>query len=248
MTIITILYIPEGIVLGSDTQSTISVKGNPINSFKNSQKFFNISAKNGKYNYGLSQVGNAMPGKKPLSTHIYTIREILSDSNYSDEEYRSIEKIADILINYFKSFDKKGLYGLFFYISGFEYEGNNVIPCIYYIGFNKNKNGDLEAEKKMRAKPDKGNYGITYAGEGQWIIYKLLSMSDSSQGVPKRKIPYSLLSLKDGVEFTDYLIRAVIGLERFTSNFPKCGGKVRIAILTPKEFRFINNIDEDLLI
>ena len=54
--------------------------------------------------------------------------------------------------------------------------------------------------------------------------------------------------LKDGVEFTDYLIRSVIGLERFTTTFPTCGGKVRIAILTPKEFRFIKDLDEDILI
>ena len=248
MTIITILYIPEGLVLGSDTQSTISVKGNPVNSFKNSQKIFNISTKNGKYNYALSQVGNAMPGKKPLSTHVYSIREILSDETYSDDEYRSIEKIADIIIEYFKAFDKRDLFGLFFYISGFDQEDNKVIPCVYCISFNKEKNGELKIEKKMKAKPDKGNYGITYAGEGQWIIFKLLSMSDSSQGIPKRRIPYSLLSLKDGVEFTDYLIKSVIGLERFTSTFPNCGGKVRIAILTPKEFRFIDNLEEDLLI
>ncbi len=249
MTIITILYLPEGLVLGSDTQSTIFVKGNPVNSFKNSQKIFNISVENGKYNFALSQSGIAMPGKKPLSTHIYSIRELLSLNEYSDDDFKSIEKITDIIIEYFEKFDKTDLFGLFFYISGFDQEDNNVIPCVYFVKFIKDKDGELEVIKKLVAKPEKKEkYGLAYAGEGQWIISKLLKLSDPSLGIPKRSIPYHLLSLKDGVEFTDYLIRSVIGLERFTTTFPTCGGKVRIAILTPKEFRFISDLDEDLLI
>ena len=249
MTIITILYLPEGLVLGSDTQLTLFVKGTPINSFKNSQKIFNLSVKKGKYNYALSQSGIAMPGKKPLSTHVYSIRELLSINEYSDDDFRSIDKIADIIIEYFKTFDKAGLFGLFFYISGFDQDDNKVIPCVYSISFNKDQNGGLEVIKKLIARPEKAvEYGIAYGGEGHWIISKLLKLSDSSQGIPKRNIPYNLLSLKDGVEFTDYLIRSVIGLERFTSTFPTCGGKVKIAILTPKEFKFISDLNEDLLI
>ena len=249
MTIITILYLPEGLVLGSDTQLTIFVKGNPVNSFKNSQKIFNISVENGKYNYALSQAGIAMPGKKPLSTHIYSIRELLSLNEYSDDDFKSMDKLTDIIVEYFKEFDKADLFGLFFYISGFDQEDNKVIPCVYSVKFIKDQKGDLEVKKQLVAKAEKKeNYGLAYAGEGQWIISKLLKLSDPSQGIPKRGIPYQLLSLKDGVEFTDYLIRSVIGLERFTTTFPTCGGKVRIAILTPKEFRFISDLDEDLLI
>ncbi len=249
MTIITILYIPEGIVLGSDTQMTIHAKGKPVNSFKNSQKFFNISIENGKYNYALSQAGKAMPGRKPLSTHIYTIRELLSLNGYSDEDFKSMSKVTDIIIEYFKGFEKDNLIGSFFYFSGFDQEDNKVIPCIYSIQFIKTKDGKLEVKKKLVAKPEKREkYGLAYAGKGQWIISKLLKLSDPSQGIPKRSIPYHLLSLKDGVEFTDYLIRSVIGLEKFTSTFPSCGGKVRVAILTPKEFRFIKDLEEDLLI
>ncbi len=249
MTIITILYLPEGLVLGSDTQMTLFVKGNPVNSFKNSQKIFNISVEKGKYNYGLSQAGNAMPGKKPLSTHIYSIRELLSLNEYSDDDFKSIDKLTDIIVEYFKKFEKADLFGLFFYISGFDYEDNKVIPCVYFVKFIKDQNGDLEVIKQLAARAEKKEkYGLTYAGEGHWIISKLLKLSDPSLNIPKRGIPYHLLSLKDGVEFTDYLIRSVIGLERFTTTFPTCGGKVRIAILTPKEFRFISDLDEDLLI
>jgi len=249
MTIVTILYLPEGLVLGSDTQLTIYVKGKPVNSFKNSQKIFNISIENGKYNFALSQTGNALPGKKPLSTHIYSIREQISLKKYTDEDFKAIDKFTDIIIEYFKQFEDKDLFGLFFYISGFDYEENKVIPSVYSIKFTKDPKGKLEVKKKLVARPEKKEkYGIAYGGEGHWIISKLLKLSDPSQGVPKRNIPYGLLSLKDGVEFTDYLIRSVIGLERFTTTFPTCGGKVRIAILTPKEFRFISDLDEDLLI
>jgi len=249
ITIITILYLPEGLVLGSDTQSTIFVKGNPVNSFKNSQKIFNISIENGKYNYALSQSGNAIPGRKPLITHIYSIRELLSLNGYSDDIFKSIDKVSDKIIEYFKKFKKADLFGLFFYFSGFDYEDNKIIPCVYSIRFFKDKNGELEVKKKLVARPEeRKNYGVVYSGGGHWIISKLLKLSDPSLHIPKRNIPYHLLSLKDGVEFTDYLIRAVIGLEKFTTTFPTCGGKVRIAILTPKEFRFISDLQEDLLI
>ncbi len=249
MTIITILYLPEGLVLGSDTQLTLFVKGNPVNSFKNSQKIFNVSVENGKYNYALSQSGISMPGKKPLSTHIYSIRELLSLNEYSDDDFKSIDKITDIIVEYFKKFDKADLFSLMFYISGFDQEDNKVIPSVYSVQFTKDQNGELDVKKKLVARPEKKeNYGLSYAGEGQWIISKLLKLSDPSQGIPARGVPFHLFSLKDGVEFTDYLIRSVIGLERFTTTFPTCGGKVRIAILTPKEFRFISDLDEDLLI
>ena len=249
MTIITVLYLPEGLVLGSDTQLTLFVKSNPVNSFKNSQKIFNISVENGKYNYALSQSGIAMPGKKPLSTHIYSIRELLSLNEYSDDDFKSINKVTDIIIEYFNKFDKADLFGLFFYISGFDYENNKVIPCVYFIKFIKDQNGDLEVKKHLVARAEKiENFGLAYAGEGHWIITKLLKLSDPTLSIPKRGIPYQLFSLKDGVEFTDYLIRSVIGLEKFTTTFPTCGGKVRIAILTPKEFRFISDLDEDLSI
>ena len=43
----------------------------------------------------MGTAGNAIPGKKPLITHIYSIRELLSLNGYSDDVFTSIDKVSD---------------------------------------------------------------------------------------------------------------------------------------------------------
>jgi len=239
MTIITVLVLPEGIILGADTQTTIFIsekdssgneKFTPVNFFRNSQKIFDLTVRN-KNIFALSQFGIANPGGKPLSTHVFSIREILEREE--DNKLNSVESVSEIILTYFKQFSEKQRFGLGFYISGFNKEEDKVIPCVHLINFKKSQNGNYEVEDTQVFK---GTYNIAWAGEGGWIISKLIKLSDPNKGIPRSVIPYSLLSLNDGVELTEYLINTVIGFERFQSRFPSCGGKARISVLTPKEY------------
>lgn len=251
----TVLVSSEGIILGADTQTTIIIKKKdksgediftPVNFFRNSQKIFNISIKSKKI-IGLSQYGLANPGGKPLSTHIFSIRELLKKKEAS--KLNTIELISNIIVEYFEQFGHEQTLGLGFYISGFDEIENAAIPCVHNIFFGKNKEGKFIVENnQVRRISSIQDYGLSWAGEGNWIISKLLKLSDPEQKIPKTAIPYHLFSLKDGIELTEYLINTVIGFERFQSRFPTCGGEVRIATLTPREFCFINQKATDLLI
>ncbi|MHA1381782.1 MAG: hypothetical protein ACTSRG_25715 [Candidatus Helarchaeota archaeon] len=44
---------------------------------------------------------------------------------------------------------------------------------------------------------------------------------------------------------SQFLVNTVIGFEKFQNWFPMCGGKVKIALLTPREFKFLNVKEED---
>jgi len=245
MTIVTVLVSPEGIVLGADTQTTISVKRNPVNFFRNAQKIFDISTN--KNVLALSQFGNAYPGGKPLSNHVFSIREILAKGN--DSELSTIESVSNKIIEYFSQFEDKHKLGLGFYVSGFDKEDNKVVPCIRLVNFYKDANGEFQIHNKQQRKVETTkDYGLNWNGEGTWIISKLLKLSDKEQNIPQSSIPFHLLSLQDGIDLTEYLISTVIGFERFQTRFPMCGGKARIAILTPRNFTFIGSSQSELLI
>ncbi|KKM74255.1 hypothetical protein LCGC14_1402170 [marine sediment metagenome] len=256
MTIVTVLYIPEGIILGSDTQATIfkmqkdsSGKEifSPVNAYINAQKIFDISPKKYDIRFALSQFGIAKPGKKPLSTHVFTIRELLNKKDKS--ELLLVEKVVDYIISYFSKFEHKDVNRLGFYLCGFDIEDENFVPCVFLIYFYIDNEGKFQIKKDLVSKPKiETDYTVSWSGEGSWIITKLLNLADPAQNIPKAEIPYHLLSLKDGVEFTEYLINTVIGFERFQSKFPKCGGKVNLAVLTPREFLFLNRKKDDLFI
>jgi len=254
MTIVTVLVLPEGIVLGADTQTTLSViekdqsgkeKIRPVNFFRNAQKIFNISIN--KNILALSQFGNANPGGKPLSNHVFSLRELLAKVN--DSDLSSVKSVSDKIIEYFSQFEDQQKKGLGTYLSGFDKEDDKVIPCIHLIRFFQDQNGEFQIEnKEMRKFATIKDYGLNWAGEGSWIITKLLKLSDKSQNIPKSSIPFHLLSLQDGVDLTEYLINTVIGFEKFQTRFPTCGGKSRIAVLTPRKFEFMGNNEPNLLI
>ena len=254
MTIVTVLVSPEGIVLGADTQTTISIRKknesgkillNPVNFFRNAQKIFDISIN--KNILALSQFGNAFPGGKPLSNHVFSIRELLAKGN--DSDLSTIESVSDKIIEYFSQFEDQQKQGLGFYVSGFDKENGKVVPCIRFIQFRKDTKGIFQIQNIQKVKVEGSkDYGLSWNGEGSWIISKLLKLSDKTQNIPQSSIPFHILSLQDGVELTEYLINTVIGFERFQTRFPTCGGKSIIAVLTPRNFTFIGNNEPNLLI
>ena len=128
-------------------------------------------------------------------------------------------------------------------------EDNKLVPCIHLINFYKDANGDFQIHNKQKRKIETTkDYGLSWNGEGSWIISKLLKLSDKTLKIPQSSIPFHLLSLQDGIDLTEYLIRTVIGFERFQTRFPMCGGKVRLIILTPRNLTFIWNNESELLI
>lgn len=253
MTIITALFIPEGIILGSDSQTTIfrtekDANGNtvqrPIKSFTNAQKIFNLTPEIDGINVCLSQFGSAFIGNKPISTHIFTLREILKRKNA--DELKIVETAYDWVVDYFLSLDKNQVSGLNFYLTGFDRIDDEINPVLYAARFSLDGNGEINNNKKLLSTPNL--YTLYWTGEGEWIIRKLINLSDSAKNIPVAQIPFNLLSLKDGTEFTEYLIKTVIGFEKFHAQFPTCGGKANIGIQTPKEFKFLNKKDSDLFI
>lgn len=253
MTIITFLIIPEGIILGSDSQTTIfrtekDANGNnvrhPIKSFTNAQKIFNLTPDINGINFCLSQSGSAFIGNKPISTHIFTIREVLKRKNA--DELKIVETVYDWVIDYFLNLDKNQVSGLTFHLTGFDRIDDEINPVLYEARFSLDGNGEIKNDKKLISKPNL--YTLYWVGEGKWIIQKLITLSDSAKNIPVAQIPYHLLSLKDGTEFTEYLINTVIGFEKFHAQFPTCGGKVNIGVQTPKNFKFLNKQDSDLFI
>jgi len=248
MTIVTVLSIPEGIILASDTQTTIyqinaSQQPIPINDFKNAQKIFEISPENGPVIAALSQFGIANPAGKPLSSHIFSIRNILKEELGN---LTTVDSIADKIITYFRQFPNNELVGLGFFLSGFDFEEGAYSARVLFISFTINKEKEFKVDKSISIK--KGTFTIAWAGEGGWIINKLLNLSDEAGKIPRASIPYNVLSLKDGVELSHYFINTVIGFERFQSRYPQCGGKVKIAVLTPFKFKFLNVQEEELYI
>jgi hypothetical protein len=251
MTIIVSLSVPEGIILAADTQTTLLQNDIPVNSFKNTQKIFSLSTETQVF--GIAQFGVANPGGKPLSSHIFSLREIIK--KIKPETPLSLENITDVIINYFAQFALKDIEGLGFFLAGFEHHIDQIENCVYFISFGAESDG--KALKKEKKNPQQiavtrelvlngSNFGLQWAGEGTWILDKLLNLS--TDNTPPAKIPYQHLSLKDGTEVCAFMINTVIGFEKYLTRFPSCGGELKMAYLTPREFKFINVKPEDLFI
>lgn len=244
MTIALVVNIPEGIILASDSQTTLNItvpipcpeKGNvtythSTNKFEYSQKIFRLSSK--ESTFGILQFGVAHPGGRPLSNHIYTLRDVLQSSSI-----KSVDDCKAEIIEHFDKFDAQTIEGLGIYLVGYDIVDYEARFAGYRLVWQGKKC------KKENISDSISQFGATWSGGGAWIITKLMNLQDDEGRVSPAVVPWQFLSLADGVELCNFLIRTVIGFEKFQSRFPSCGGKPQISVITPTEYVGVQNASE----
>jgi hypothetical protein len=237
MTIALVVNVPEGIILASDSQATLHVTvpistGNkvsinyshPSNKFEKTQKIFNLSTDD--LRMGVLQFGTANPGGRPLSSHVYSLREIMAS-----EEISTISDGKDMIVNHFSNFDPSSIKGLGFYFAGYDTTDSEYRFVGYHLSWMQGSNCKVDDLSETLS-----NYGANWSGSGGWIVTKLMNLEDKKLKIAPAIIPWQYLSLANGVDLCDFLIQTVIGFEKFQSRFPTCGGQPQISVITPTQY------------
>lgn len=215
MSIITSVYIPEGIAMAADSRLTGTttyddgrIAMHTISD--NSQKLFLI--KNNKV--GIGCCGDATINGKSVGDFL---RQFEIDCI---SECDNIITIATKLKDY--TIDKHGE-GVIYQVAGYL----DDIPHVYtiinsnLIRSNLSEAGDID-------------YGATWQGESE-AINKL------TLGNPPMQFNFNLMQLKDGIDLAEFLVDVTIKYQRFDIRLATCGGSIDSLVITKGYSKFIKH-------
>jgi hypothetical protein len=207
MSIVSIVYLPEGIAIAADSRltgsqtktadGTTTIKQFSISD--NAQKIVLLN----KCQVGIASVGDAIIEGKTISDYI----RLFEINNITNGD--TPEMVADKLLGYKSEYPKT-----IFYVCGY----NDDIPYIFEI----NANG------KTRKNIDESNnvtYNLMWNGAPE-ALTKLINAE------PAININPHLMPLKDGIDLSEFMVDLTIKYQRFSCEMKTCGGPIDVLVLT----------------
>jgi hypothetical protein len=216
MSIITVVFVPEGIAMAADSRLT-GVKNHPngiIDRFSisdNSQKLFLLT----KTKAGISSCGDAIVDGKTIADFIraFEIEKVDADD--------SVTTIADKLKLYL--IEKYPNNMVSFFVAG--YEGD--FPFVFSLSKDVFVRSNLTPSGEI-------NYGATWNGEYE-AIEKLLN------GTRHTELNFPLMPLKDAIDFAEFVVEVIIKYQRFEDRVATCGGPIDILVITKDRAQFVRH-------
>lgn len=209
MSIITIVYVPEGIAMSADSRLTkigTTVKGDHYNYTisDNGQKIVLLS----KVNVGISTCGDAMIQSKTIVDFLrnFEIAEVVNEDN--------IETISNKLNKYLKKLLVPTT--VIFEVGGFKIDE--------FFVFEVRANCCIRLNYDLTSKSI--TYGVSWNGQ-QDAIDKLVN------GKAPMNTNYYLMPLKDAIDLSRFLVDLTINYQRFGNNSTAtCGGPIDTLVIT----------------
>ncbi len=209
MSIICVVYVPEGIVMAAESRLTnTKPSGNVLRKTEtiytltdNAQKIVLLN----KVTVGISFCGAAILDGKTVADYlrIFEIEKITEEDTVKD--------VAEKLYAYVK----QHVNNINFFICGY----HNDEPYVYDITTNGlNRSNYINDIKVVR-------YATSWQGQ-QEAIGRLLNSQ------PSTPLNFQLMPLKDAIDFSEFLIDLTIKYERFKDDIQTCGGDIDILVLT----------------
>lgn len=207
MSIVSIVYLPEGIIMAADsrltgTRTTLNDDKKTIELFTvsdNAQKIVLLS----KCPVGIASVGTAIINEQTISDYIrlFEINDITSED--------TPETVANKLYAHKDEYE-----GTTFYICGFEQD----VPYIFVINGNEIKHQNVDADNNAL-------YSFMWGGEPE-ALNKLVNAE------PSMKTNERLMPLKDGIDLSEFMVDLTIKYQRFSDRIQTCGGPIDVLVLT----------------
>ena len=240
MTICVSVRVPDGIVLGTDSLSTVTAKdseGVPyvVKSYPNARKLFQI----GDLPIGVFIYGQANVGQRS----VYELIRDFSERNV----HSTVQGVAERLSNFIAN-EYDGLYSS---------SSHKLILGLYFAGYSKGSKLSEEWEirfprnptlRKLRQDEDYGVEwrGITtpfmrlYRGYDPEVLTYLQASGAAPQQVKKIEegnefstlIAFNFMPLQDAVDFAAFVLRTTIRYNQFEIGNATCGGSLQIAAIT----------------
>ena len=245
MSLVIVTYVPEGIVMASDSRQSITIEGKTPNGKElpkidtvnsdNVYKTYLLSRKdkNDKpiFEVGVQSFGQDLLGGISTASHI----KRFSEERLTDQD--DVTTIPKKLIDFFRELFPTADTG--FHVAGYKKEGKVSIPYVYYCHVAKN------IIERRNLKLD-GNiaYGATWSGQID-VLSGILqpSLIPGPDGKPitmyKPLIIWDAMALQDAIDFSIYAIRTTIDTIRFQARPKNVGGPIDVLVITPDGAKWI---------
>ena len=235
MSLVVATYVPEGIVMASDSRQSVTLEGK-----KPDGKTFKFETVNSdavtktflleKQKVGLSNFGQGFLGKVPMASHVKRFRE---KALQEDDDVKSIAK--KIVVFFRKDFPNADVG---FHVCGYRKESKVSIPYVFYCHVGKN------AVERRNAKDGSVIYGVTWSGahEVLSVILKantVIGGDGKPKPAPVYPIVFGAMALQDATDFSIYAIRTTIDTMRFQARQKSVGGPIDVLVITPESAQWI---------
>lgn len=232
MSLVVATYVPEGIVMASDSRQFLNAEGTGPDG-----KPFKIETVNSdnvtktflfeKQRVGVSCFGQDLLKGVPMASHIKKFQEEIL------EEQDDVEGVAGKLKKFI--LEEFGEVDTGFHVCGYKKEGKLSIPYVFYIHI---KQGKFE---RRNIKPQgELAYGATWSGQAD-ILTSLLNPvildANGQKNVIRSVSPiiWDAMPLQDAIDFSFYAIRTTIDTMRFQARPKNVGGKIDALVLCPDD-------------
>lgn len=212
MTIISAVYVPEGIAMAADSRLTGTRRaGERVEHFTvtdNAQKLILVRNET----IAISFSGDAIIDNKTVADflRIFDIEKI--------QESDTVSEVANKLKQYLE--EEYQQYDVVFIVAGFD----NDIPFVFTVHKNavtlENSNEDGSV-----------NYGALWRGETDPLNKLLSNFSFNADLTP----------LKDAADFAEFLVELTVKYTRFEDKISTCGGPIDIVVITKDYIKFLKH-------
>lgn len=237
MSLVTITYVPEGIVMSSDSRQSITVEGKRPTGEEFKVQTVNSDAVSKTFlldgqRVGISTYGENMLGGIPIGSYIKKFaEEVLTGAD-------DVTTIPQKLVNYLRKSFPKADTGI--YVAGYKKEGKASVAHIYRCHVARN------TADRLHVKPDGSPaYGASWSGETDVLtsIINPVTVKDEKGEDKVIRAPapiiWEAMTLQDAIDFSVYAIRTTIDTQRFQARPKNVGGPVDVLVLTPEETRWV---------
>jgi len=246
MSLVITTYVPEGIVMASDSRRSITIDrktpdGKPlpkidtINS-DNVYKTFLLTRKDKKekiiYEVGVQSFGHDLLGGVPTGSHI----KRFSEEELVDED--DVTKIPQKIVDFFRRLFPSANIG--FHVAGYKKEGKVSVPYVYYCHISEN------IIQRKNLKPDNSlSYGATWSGQidvlSSIINPVVIKDEKGNKNIIRMTAPimWDAMALQDAIDFSIYAIRTTIDTMRFQARPKNVGGPIDVLVITPDGSKWI---------
>jgi len=227
--LITTIYIPEGIVMATDSRQSLYLNGKIISvNTDTAIKLFLLK----KLKIGISTCGEGFVNNISISSHIknFIEKEITDDD---------IITVANELFEYIKNICVSNE-NITFHVAGYKKENQVSVPYVYTLNTKDNliKRINIDSDNKI-------NYTMTWSGQIdilECILTPTITLDEKgNEQIIKEVVPiiWEAMTLQDAIDFSIYAIRTTIDTIRFQARPKTVGGPIDVLLISPEEAKFI---------
>ena len=237
MSLVIAVYVPEGIVMASDSRRSVKIEGKSPEGEDFKVETVNSDAVIKTFllenqQVGISNFGQDLISGVPMAGHI---------KKFIETELIPADDVAIIpkkLVEYFKK--SFGNIDTGFHVAGYKKENKVSMAHVYdcHVGRNTIQRKNIKPDDSLA-------YGAIWSGQTDILVSIILPVKFKDEKGnekiirPVAPIIWDAMTLQDAIDFSIYAIRTTIDTMRFQARPKNVGGPINVLLLTPEKVKWI---------